>query len=68
LPENLQHVSGKFGKLIEEQHAVVGHADFAGPRDRDSLGALPPRLHSAQREMDNLYKRNEKVVPSRKSL
>ena len=41
-PQYLENVSGKFGKLIEKQHAVVGHADFAGSRDRDSLGALSP--------------------------
>src|SRR6266446_3068448 len=34
LPEHLQNVAREFGKLIEEEHTVVRHADFAGPWNR----------------------------------
>jgi hypothetical protein len=34
LAQNLQDISRKLGKLIQKQHTVMSHADFAGPRDR----------------------------------
>jgi len=30
LSEDFENIAGEFRKLVEKQHAVVGHADFAG--------------------------------------
>ena len=33
LAQDFENVAGEFGQLVEEEHAVVGEADFAGARD-----------------------------------
>ena len=38
LVQHLQHVSFELGQLVQEEHAVVGERDLAGPGDRAAAG------------------------------
>ena len=43
LAQHFEHVARKFRQLVQEQHAVVRQADFAGPR-RSGAAADQPRV------------------------
>ena len=36
LAHDLENIAREFGQLVEEQHAVMGQRDFAGPRNHPS--------------------------------
>ena len=44
LAQGFQHISGKLGEFIQEQHAIMRQADFAGLRATPPLTECPLRV------------------------
>ncbi len=55
LAQHLQDILSEFGQLVQEQDAVVGQADFTGPR------VLPPADQAGIR--DGVVRRPEGALP-----